>query len=300
VRECDEQVWHMYERDLKAEDKSPRTIANYWYAVSSLSETLPDGTDLLSAGRGHVADWLAGIGERCARSTHATYAVNVRTFYGHMIGSGFMDPPHPMSGLAAPDRGDTIMRCPFEDEITAVIAACEGRGWRDRRDMAMVRVLCEAGTPRASELAALPLEAPDLRHDSLRIDGKGNLERVIPLGAKSCRALTLWLRARKDLPQASRPGTAGRLFFTRFGMMSKDSVRRIIEARCQLAGIAPIPPHAFRRYTYDKWDGLDGNEGAAMKLWGWRTPEMPALYGKQNAGRRAVSHGRAMSIGDMI
>jgi site-specific recombinase XerD len=300
VRDPDKAVWHMYERDLRAEDKSARTIANYWYALSSLSETLPAGTDLLSATREQVAGWLAGVGARLARSTHATYSVNARTFYTHMAGAGYLEGPHPMRGLAAPDRGDTLMRCPPREEITAVIAACEGRDWRDRRDMAMVRILCEAGTPRASELAALPLDAPDMRRDSLRIAGKGNLERMIPLGAKSCRAITLWTRARAGRPPAARPGTRDLLFFTQFGAMTKDTVRRIITARCQAAGIDPIPPHAFRRYTYDAWDVLDGNEGAAMQLWGWRTSEMPRLYGRQNAGRRAVGHARAISLGDRV
>lgn len=305
--EADDQTWHMYERDLRAERKTAATISGYWYAVASLAQALPDGTDLLSATHGDIAGWLAGLASRAdagqlSSSTAATYARRLRTFYTHMIKADLHDGPHPMTAIARMKEDDVIMRCPDGADVEAVVRACDGKSWRDRRDMAMVRVLLEAGTPRASELAGIRLGDLDLRHDSLTLRGKGGTERVIPIGAKSCRALTVWLKARSGLRLAKKefPETADLVFLTKYGPMTKDRVREIIGQRCTLAGVPPITPHDFRRFSYDKWDSQDGNAGAAMQLWGWRTPTMPILYGRQNAGRRAVTHARTMSLGDQI
>lgn len=300
MREADEGTWHSYERHLRGEGKAPNTVRTYWYSLSALSDSLPEGTDLLTATHEHIAAWLADVAERHSSATHASYMRNARAFYYAMMRAGYHDGPHPMAGIAQAAPKRKVMPCPADDDVAALIGACQGRDWQDRRDMAIVRVLLEAGTPREFEVSGIPLAALDLRHDKLTIRGKGGKERVIALGAKACKALELWLRVRKDHPLAHAPGTRDLLFFSSRGPLAKGSVRKILRRRCRMAGVGAIRPHDCRRWTYDKWDELDGNHAAAMMLWGWDTPTMPMLYGAQNAGRRAVTHARTMSIGDRI
>lgn len=301
MRDCDQDIWHMFVRDLRAEKLSKATESAYWYPLADLSESLPAGTDLLSAGRDEIAAWLAQLNERVSASTAATYQRRVKTFYKRLTETGIFEGDDPMRGIRMIRADGRVMRCPREDDVTRLLKACEGKEWRDRRDYAMVRVLLEAGTPRATELARLTMDAIDLRNDEAVIHGKGRNERELTLGAKSCRALVLWLRARQAHKLASRPLTKDLVFFTAWGPMDKDSARKIIGARCQQAGITPaLTPHDFRRFTYDRWEGQGGSETAAMKLWGWKTRAMPELYGRQNEGRRAVRHAREMSLGDQI
>lgn len=308
MRDADDAAWHLWDRDLRAVRKSPQTIEAYRYAVDSLAgwlEREAPAADLLGAGHDEIAGWLAGLAgkveaRQLSSNTMATYARRVRTFYTHMIAAGYHDGPHPMIAIERVKEDETLMPCPEEADVAAVIAACEGKTWRDRRDMAIVRVLCEAGTPRAFELGGIELPDLNLRADSLMLRGKGGRERRIALGAKSCRALTLWVRARQGLRLAAEPATKNLLFFSKYGPINKDSLNDIIARRCQQAGVSHIRPHDFRRFTYDKWDAQDGNTGAAMMLWGWITPTMPTLYGRQNAGRRAVTHARVLSLGDQI
>ena len=301
MRECDEAIWRLFLLHMKAEKRSKATEDAYWYALADLSASLPAGTDLLGAGQEEITAWLAGLNDRVSASTAGTYQRRAKTFYKHMSETGIYEAEHPMRGIDMITADDNIMRCPREDEILQLLKACEGKDWRARRDYAMVRVLLEAGTPRASELARLRMDAVDQRNGEVQIHGKGRNERAISLGAKSSRALLLWLRARQGRALASRPLTRDLVFFTAWGPMDKDSARKIIGARCAEAGITPaLTPHDFRRFTYDKWEGSGGSETAAMKLWGWRTRAMPELYGRQNEGRRAIGHAREMSLGDQI
>lgn len=301
MRECDELVWHMYERILKAARKSRATIDGYRYALLSLSRYLEENAadaDILTAGQEHIADWLASITGTVSARTQDTYMSRARTFFKSMIKAGYLDTGHPMDGLENIELDEKVQRCPRDDDVEALREACKGKDWRDIRDRAMVDLLCEAGTPRAAELGAITLDALDLRHDCLRLDGKGGLQRVIALGARTCQSLTLWLRVRARLRLAGDPRTRHLLFFSKYGPLGKDGVRTIINYRWRKAGRADLGVHLMRRYTYDRWDAADGNPGAAMVLWGWRTPTMPALYGKQNAQRRALDHARALAIGD--
>jgi integrase/recombinase XerD len=301
VRESDEQIWHMYERDLDAEGKTAATVRNYRQSLSQLSDSLPDDADLLSASHEQIAAWLAELKARVTSLTRSQYMARARVFYAHMIDAGYHEGPHPMRGLAKIKPDHTIMRCPADDEVIDVITACMGKTWYDLRDMAILRILCEAGTPRGSEMAAIRLDDVDLRHDCITIRGKGGLERVIHIGAKSCRAITLWLRKRKTLRLGADPRTKDLLFFSKYGPMDNTGVRKIIEQRARKAALAkPLTTHAFRRYTYDAWEKAGGHPGAAMPLWGWRTATMPVLYGEANAGRRAVKNARTMSLGDSI
>jgi site-specific recombinase XerD len=300
VRECYELIWHTYERELRAEGKLQTTVDAYRYALKSLSAALPEGTDLLSAGREHITAWLAQLAGTRSEATHDTYMVNAAVFFNHMVKAGYLEGASPMTGLDRPGRGDKIQRCPTADEVNALLRACEGRDWLDRRDMAMLRILCEAGTPRATELARLRTDSIDFKTDEITLHGKGRLERCIPFGAKTGRALMLWMRERGRQRLAAEPATKDLLFFTLFGPMNKDSLNSILERRSRIAGIKPINPHALRRFTYDLWDRNGGQVGPAMKLYGWRSPEMPGLYGKQNAGRRAVQHAKTMGLGDQL
>jgi integrase/recombinase XerD len=299
MREVDKPIYHMYDRDLRAEGKAPATLYGYWLAVSYLSNTLPEGVDLLTAGHDEISSWLAGL--TASSSTRSCYMRRVRTFYYHMKTAGYLEGPHPMDGLARIKPDKTILPCPEVEEVTAVVAAMKGSDWYTLRDRAMIRIFLEAGTPRAGEMASITLDAVDLRHDRLTLKGKGGKERIIKLGSKSCRAITMWLRARGKLKAAARPGTKDLLFFSQRGApLTRKTVHAIVQRRQRRAGVRPTGPHAFRRYTFDAWDAAGGNTGAAMQLWGWSTSTMPILYGEANAGRRAVEHAAEISLGDQI
>ncbi|WP_279581723.1 tyrosine-type recombinase/integrase [Fodinicola feengrottensis] len=89
--------------------------------------------------------------------------------------------------------------------MKALIKACDGRDFRERRDEALVRFMAETGT-RAGETAALTLDAVDLAAGRATIErGKGGRGRVVPVGPRTIRALDRYLRLRDKHRLAGSP-----------------------------------------------------------------------------------------------
>jgi site-specific recombinase XerD len=295
-RAADEMAWNAYRRFLAAEGKSGDTIGGYRRALQLLSRCLPDGVTLETMTAVHVAGWLEAGRDGWAHSTLATYSRRARTYCLWAHRAGYAD-ANPMSVLKPVREHLAEVDIPDPADIRKVADLLgRGRDFESRRDWAIVCLLAEAGTPRATELAALVLDSVDLRHDQLRFWGKGGLERTIPLGTATCRALTLYLRARAQHRSAGSP----ELFLGRKGKMTRHGVRQMLERRCRQAGVSRIPPHHFRHLTATTFFENNGSDIDAMKLYGWRTPLMCARYGAAAASSRAVRHARAMSIGDAI
>lgn len=301
-RACDEDAWIAYRRHLIAEGKSPATVYAYRNALEKLSRWLPDGTTLYDMDGGHVTRWLeagatgAGGARPWEKSSLASYSRKVRTWclWAHRTGYAGANPmaavrpvKENIAQIEIPDAADCAV-------VAAMLA--KGKDFESRRDFAIVCLLAEAGTPRATELASLPLAGLDLRNDELRFWGKGGLERTIALGNTTCRALTLYLRARAAHKDAGLPV----LFLGRKGPMTRHGMRQMLERRCDQAGVARIPPHHWRHLTAHAFMDAGGQVPDAMKLFGWRSPLMASRYGAAAAGTRAVRRAREMSIGDRI
>lgn len=291
-------TWHRYQKDMGAGRKSAATQASYRQALHLLSEHLAagkSGRDLMTCTGDDIADWLADGAAVWAGSTHATYARRARTFFQWALMKEYRD-DHPMAKLPKVIEGSREIELIDPADVRKMLATCKGKTFDDRRDRAMLCVLCEPGTPRATELATMLLEELDMRHDEFRILGKGRKERTVPFGAGTGHALTLYLRTRKEHRHAKLPY----VWLGKRGAITRYGVRQIIEHRCALAGIPFINPHAFRHLTAHAWFEDEGSLGDAKKLFGWASDTMPARYGAAAAGSRARKHARERSLGDRL
>jgi integrase/recombinase XerC len=116
------------------------------------------------------------------------------------------------------------------------------------RDHAMLELLYGSGL-RVSELTGLDLDALDLKSQSARVLGKGNKERLVPIGAKARAALAAYLSVRHTLrsqKQSAKPEAA--LFLSARGTrISVRQVQNLVKQYGMLAtGTAALHPHALR------------------------------------------------------
>lgn len=140
-----------------------------------------------------------------------------------------------------------------DDEVDALLGACDLVTWAGRRDQALLDIAVEAGL-RISELASLSCSDVTLgRGANLHVTGKGRKERQVPLGNGAVRVLRAWL------PEATSD-PAGPLFPTTTGShMSRDAIEHRITlyveraaAKCPSLRRKRPTAHSLRHYV-DGW-----------------------------------------------
>lgn len=282
-----------YERYHRTKRTSPDTVKSYLITLQQLAESRP-GQILVDLGREDVEEFLIAAAEVNASATVHKKFRNLRAFYRWCVAEEIIE-RSPMARIAEPAVTSKPVPVVPEDQITALLKACNGKEFGDRRDHAMIRLWCEAGSPRVSEMVGIRLEDLDMRHDRVTLHGKGDKIRTIPFGAKTGQAIDRYLRIRARHKHARMEqlwlGQLG-------GALTTSGAYRLLERRCQEAQIPRIHPHKLRHLAAHLWADAGGSEGDAMALFGWSSSEMPRRYGQSAQVERAHRAARRVSQAD--
>jgi site-specific recombinase XerD len=280
---------------MAAEGKAPRTIGNYTEAVRWFAATyvLPETEKhrWQDVDKADLRRWTV----RLLGEYSTAYAGNqfraVRRFLRWLAAEE--DRPDPVKGLRAPAVKVSLVPVFTSDELSALRRACQGRGFADRRDAAVLAVF-EATGIRLSELAGIRYDPADpgrgdlnLYGREIRVFGKGGKPRVVTISFEAARALDRYLRARARHPQAARPelwlGADGR------GPLTPAGIYQLVARRGEQAGVA-VHPQRFRHHFSHTWLDRGGAPGDLMELNGWSSPQMLTWYGASARGARARRH----------
>jgi integrase/recombinase XerD len=152
---------------------------------------------------------------------------------------------NPASIIEAPRTLHKLPEFLSAPDVDALLAACTGSSGENIRDLAMLELLYATGL-RVSELVGLKLREVNLDAGYLMTLGKGNKERLVPIGESACQRVTAYLegvRYRFDPDRRNRF-----LFLSRLGdAMSRQAFWNIIKKRAYQAGISKnISPHTLR------------------------------------------------------
>jgi integrase len=183
-----------------------------------------------------------------------------------------------------------------DDQLRALIKACAGKEFRDRRDEAIVRLMAETGI-RAGELCALKVADVDLnRGMAIVTRGKGGKGRVVPFGPQTATAIDRYVRIRRRHHLADTDalwlGERGR-GFEYYGLY------RTLNFRAEKAGISPFHPHQLRNTAATRWLARGGSEGGLMAVAGWSRRDMIDRYTRATAADRAADEARGLGLGDI-
>ncbi len=232
------------------EGLSPRTIEAYAGDLRHLR------THLANHGVDHVADiksqdlsrFASYLNDRgMAASSRARVLVSVRRLlrYARERREIVADP---FEGIQSPKQPRTLPRILRLEETVALIDAARSDDPLGLRDVAMLEILYGAGL-RASELVGLPIEAIDFRGLLLRVVGKGNKERIVPMGEVAANALDEYMKRGRPLLLADRDDRGHVVFLTRRGKgMTRQNFFLRIRQHAQKAGIERnrVSPHVLR------------------------------------------------------
>jgi site-specific recombinase XerD len=145
-----------WKRALLAENKSPSTVAVYTSAVDRLADYLEanhGAATVAEIERSHVEGFVTGLLETRAPATASNRYRALQAFFVWCIREGELE-RSPMETMRPPQVPETPVPVLTEDQLRALLKACEGRSFEDRRDTAIVRVLIDTGM-RRGELAGM-------------------------------------------------------------------------------------------------------------------------------------------------
>ena len=151
---------------------------------------------------------------------------------------------NPCDRVDAPKIGRYLPNVLSEEEVTALIDSVPLDTWQGVRDKAILEVLYGCGL-RVSEAVALQISSVFLKEGFIRVIGKGNKERLVPLGEMAVEAINAYLDVR---PNPDDAVSSDILFLNRFGRsLSRVSMFNMIKRQAVATGIRKeISPHTFR------------------------------------------------------
>ncbi len=226
---------------------SANTLSAYRSDLQAFGRWLERGSGraLLGARRD---DLLAYLAERVARGarprTTARLLSTLRRFYRYQVREGRLE-SDPSARIDAPRLARQLPGALSEEEVERLLRAPDSGTLLGLRDRTMLELLYATGL-RVSELVGLRLEQLNLRQGVVRLSGKGNKERLVPLGEQAMDWVSRYLvEARPKL--AGRSGDAA-LFFSRRGRpMARQTFWHLIKRHARNAEIArPLSPHTLR------------------------------------------------------
>lgn len=178
-----------------------------------------------------------------ARST-ARMLSTLRRFYQYLIRENQIS-IDPSALLESPKLGRPLPKTMSEREVEALLEAPDTDDLLGLRDRAMLELIYATGL-RVSELVGLDIFGANLQQGVVRVTGKGNKERLVPMGEEALSWIITYLKnSRADLL-----GTAvsDKLFVTRRGGgMTRQTFWYMVKRYAQLAGISStLSPHVLR------------------------------------------------------
>ncbi len=221
---------------------SPNTVSSYSAEAASLQEFLK-GKAAADCSSDDVDAYLRLRSKALSKRSQAHVLSALRSFFDYLILEGERK-DNPCDKLEAPKLGRYLPEVLSVEEITAILDAVPDKKPADIRDRALLEILYGCGL-RVSEACGLLISHIYTNESFVRIVGKGDKERLVPIGAPALAALAAWLEIR---PEPAAPEYSDFVFLNLRGKpLSRVSVFNMVKERAMLAGIhKDISPHTFR------------------------------------------------------
>ncbi len=246
-----------YLAELGRRGASPHTLRNYgtdldqfagYFEIPGLEPPALEDLDLA-----FLREWLGDLyDQELAVASIRRKMASVRAMFKFLRLEGAIS-QNPAARMRIPKAGQHLPDVMTAEKTNNLLDAVAEQPEHER-DIAILELLYGCGI-RVSELVGIDLGDLSLRDGWLRVRGKGNKERQVPVGERACAAVQRYLTIRKAVPEET-----ALLLNSRGGRLGDRQVRRLVKMYALLiVGDSTVHPHSFRHAyaTHLLSDGAD-------------------------------------------
>ena len=232
-----------YRNYLRIERRmSPNTVTSYCHDVDEFLKYV--GCESAKVTSEQIKEYLGFvISKGLSKRSTARLLSSLRSYFDWCIEEGEVK-ENPCDRVDAPKLGKYLPAVLSLEEVTAILESVDLKKPFGKRDRAILEVLYGCGL-RVSEAANLRISNVFLDEGFVKIIGKGDKQRLVPLGEVAADAIRSYLPER---PVPSERRYEDYLFLNRFGKpLSRISIFNLVKNQAMVAGIRKeISPHTFR------------------------------------------------------
>jgi integrase/recombinase XerD len=225
---------------------SDNTILAYRRDIEKFAAFATDrGLGTREITRSDVVDFLASLYKRRLDSRSvARHLVTIRNFFRFALLEGYID-DDPAATIESPRFRQSLPSFLSIEEVDRLLRQPDTTNIIGLRDRALIEIMYSAGL-RVSELCGLRVDDLQLDPGCLRCIGKGNKERLVPVGKQALAIVRKYLRTAR--PELLRGGSSPYLFLNqRGGKLDRITFWKLLGAYGRKAGLRkPLTPHMLR------------------------------------------------------
>ena len=222
---------------------SPNTVSAYCHDVSGFLEAC--GRSVQEIGPEDIEAYLGKVtaADGLSKRSTARLVSALRNFFDWCIDEGELQ-ENPCDRVDAPKLGKYLPEVLSVEEVSAIMDSVDLNAPYGKRNRAILEVLYGCGL-RVSEAASLRISHVHLDEGFVDVVGKGDKQRLVPLGEMAADAIRAYLPER---PSPASRADEDYLFLSRFGKpLSRVSLFNLVKDQAMAAGIRKeISPHTFR------------------------------------------------------
>lgn len=261
---------------LKVKNYSVHTITNYQRDISRFLNFIDsEGFNFKQLATNQISQWIIflrklGLGNRSIQRNISS----LKNFYQYMFKNGFLS-SNPFEGVVAPKINDSLPKALSPEDVNKLLSF-EPKTIFDYRDKAFLELLYSSGL-RVSEAISVNLSSFESDFTFVRVVGKGNKERMLPVGKYAKYAIQKWL----DIRDVSADKDV--LFTNKFG--KRITARAMQERLYNLSlrqGMSPVNPHMLRHSFATHLLESSGDLRSIQEMLGHSSLSTTQIYTKLN------------------
>jgi len=224
---------------------SPHTVRSYQSDLDHFLRFLGNRGKGIDARE--IRAYLGSLFNRYKRTSIARKLSAIRSFFDFLEKKGLLE-SNPAKEISSPKLDKYIPGYLTVDEVFRLMERPEKGKALGLRDLAILELLYSCGI-RVSELTGLNISNINYEERLLKVTGKGNKERILPVGRHALHAIKNYLEATEHLREKRKEYHEDTPLFVnqRGGRLSSRSIRRIVKRYAIECGVSPeISPHSMR------------------------------------------------------